>query len=167
VSEIPGVSRTKRMRINTTTRYGVRALFDMVHNNRGRPTQIKDISRRQKISERYLEQIFARLLKAGLLKSKRGPRGGYMLARDPAEVSIVDVIEAAQGPIIPVACLAQDGTGDNECPLRPHCVTRHVWRETQRLLVAYFSSVTIADLCAMAAKNGIPSEFGSGYTYSI
>ena len=95
------------MRINTTTRYGVRALFDMVHNNRGRPTPIKDISRRQKISERYLEQIFARLLKAGVLTSKRGARGGYMLARDPAEVSVVDVIEAAQGPIIPAAPPAQ------------------------------------------------------------
>ena len=90
-----------------------------------------------------------------------------MLARDPAEVSVVDVIEAAQGPIIPVACLAQDETGDNECPLAPKCVTRHVWSETQRLLVEYFSSVTIADLCATAAKKGIPTEFGGGYTYSI
>jgi DNA-binding IscR family transcriptional regulator len=90
-----------------------------------------------------------------------------MLTTDPAEVSVVDVIKAVQGPIIPVACLAHDETANKKCPLTPNCVTRHVWSETQRLLVEYFSSVTIADLCALAAKKGIPSEFGSGYTYSI
>ena len=70
------------MRITTTSRYGVRALFDVAYHGGGQPTQIKDIARRQKISQRYLEQIFNKLLKAGLLKSRRGPRGGYMLAKD-------------------------------------------------------------------------------------
>ena len=84
------------MRITTTSRYGVRALFDVSYHGGGEPTQIKDISRRQKISQRYLEQIFNKLLKAGLLKSRRGPRGGYMLAKDPSEVSVGDIIQAAQ-----------------------------------------------------------------------
>src|SRR5512147_1430190 len=105
------------MRITTTSRYGVRALFDVAYHGGGQPTQIKDISRRQKISQRYLEQIFNKLLKAGLLKSRRGPRGGYMLSRDPSEISIGDIISAAQGPIVPVLCLTEDRPGHHPCDI--------------------------------------------------
>ena len=105
------------MRITTTSRYGVRALFDVAYHGGGQPTQIKDISRRQKISQRYLEQIFNKLLKAGLLKSRRGPRGGYMLSRDPSEITVGDIISAAQGPIVPVRCL--DGEATKKKGVRP------------------------------------------------
>jgi len=103
------------MRITTTSRYGVRAIFDVAYPGGGRPTEIKDISRRQKISQRYLEQIFNKLLKEGLLKSRRGPRGGYMLSRDPAEISVGDVITAAQGPVVPVSCLSDDESKRQFC----------------------------------------------------
>ena len=155
------------MRITTTSRYGVRALFDVAYHGGGQPTQIKDIARRQKISQRYLEQIFNKLLKAGLLKSRRGPRGGYMLARDPSQITIGDIITAAQGPIVPVRCLAEDDPDSKECEILSSCITRHVWRETQKLLVDYYDSVSIADLCSTARKQGVSRDLDHKYMYFI
>jgi Rrf2 family transcriptional regulator, iron-sulfur cluster assembly transcription factor len=155
------------MRITTTSRYGVRALFDVAYHGGGQPTQIKDISRRQKISQRYLEQIFNKLLKAGLLKSRRGPRGGYMLARDPTNISVGDIINAAQGPIVPVKCLAPPESKKKDCEILNGCITRHVWQETQRLLVTYYNSVSVADLCALARKQGVSRELDHKYMYFI
>lgn len=155
------------MRITTTSRYGVRAMFDVAYHGGGQPTQIKDISRRQKISQRYLEQIFNKLLKAGLLKSRRGPRGGYMLAKDATEISVGDIILAAQGPIMPVRCLDKNADCPVECEISEGCVTVHVWQETQKLLVDYYNSVSIADLCSLARKNGVQREIDHKYMYFI
>jgi Rrf2 family iron-sulfur cluster assembly transcriptional regulator len=152
------------MRIATTSRYGVRAVFDIAYNGGGQPTQIKDICKRQKMSQRYLEQIFNKLVKAGLLKSKRGPRGGYMLSRDPSEISVLDIIDAAQGPIVPVACLNEKR---RNCKVFPECVTHHVWKGTQNLLVDYFDSVTIDDLLASARKQRLPRDLDHKYMYFI
>ncbi len=142
------------MRIATSSRYGVRAVFDIAYHGGGQSTQIKEICKRQKISQRYLEQILYNIQKAGLLKGKRGPRGGYMLSRDPSEITVLNIIEAAQGPIVPVACLNEK---TRNCEIFPLCVTHHVWKETQNLLVNYFDSVTIADLCALARKQHLPT----------
>lgn len=156
------------MRITTTSRYGVRAIFDVAYHGGGQPTQIKDISRRQKISQRYLEQIFNKLLKAGLLKSRRGPRGGYMLSRDPSEISVGDIINAAQGPIVPVKCLAQDcDSKKKSCDILETCITRHVWKETQTMLIDYYNSVSIADLCALARRQGVSRDLEHKYMYFI
>jgi Rrf2 family transcriptional regulator, iron-sulfur cluster assembly transcription factor len=155
------------MRITTTSRYGVRALFDVAYHGGGQPTQIKDISRRQKISQRYLEQIFNKLLKAGLLKSRRGPRGGYMLSRDADEISVGDIINAAQGPIVPVRCLSPIESKKKECDILSGCITRHVWQETQKILVDYYNSVSIADLCALARKHGVSRDLDHKYMYFI
>jgi len=155
------------MRITTTSRYGVRALFDVAYHGGGQPTQIKDISRRQKISQRYLEQIFNKLLKAGLLKSRRGPRGGYMLSRDPSEITVGDIITAAQGPIVPVRCLDEELSKRKGCDLVDACITRQVWKQTQRLLVDYYASVSIGDLCGLARKQGVSRDLDHKYMYFI
>ncbi len=155
------------MRVTTTSRYGVRAIFDVAYHGGGQPTQIKDISRRQRISQRYLEQIFNKLLKAGLLKSRRGPRGGYVLARDPSEITVGDIISAAQGPIIPVKCLERTAQCPSKCETSDNCVTVNIWKQTQDLLTKYYNSVTVGDLCAMARKQGIPREIDHKYMYFI
>jgi Rrf2 family protein len=155
------------MRIATTGRYAVRAVFDVAYHGGGRHTQIKDVSRRQGISQRYLEQIFNKLLKAGILKSRRGPRGGYVLARDASAITVGDIILAAQGPIVPVGCLAKKSDRSEQCSMEPSCVTRHVWLETQSILVNYFNSVTIDDLCSLARKQGIFRDLDHTYTYVI
>jgi len=152
------------MRIATASRYGVRAVFDVAYHGAGQPTQIKDICKRQKISQRYLEQIFNKLLKAGLLKSRRGPRGGYLLSRDPAEITVGDIIAAAQGPIVPVACLNEKR---NNCEILPSCITRLIWKETQKILVDYFDSVSIADLCSLARKQRVPRDLDHKFMYFI
>lgn len=155
------------MRIATASRYAVRAVFDVAYHGAGLPTQIKDISRRQKISQRYLEQICNKLLRAGVLKSRRGPRGGYVLADKPARISVGDVIVAAQGPIVPVGCLEQRPGDSDCCEMIDQCVTRHIWRKTQRLLTGYFDSVSIADLCLAARDQGISRDLDHKYMYFI
>jgi Rrf2 family protein len=155
------------MRISTAARYGVRAVFDVAYHGAGQATQIKDISRRQHISQRYLEQIFNKLLKGGILNSRRGPKGGYMLARDPSEITVMDIIEVAQGPIVPVYCLAEGQMEKMDDSIFTSCVTRHVWEQTQKLLVEYFQSVTIADLCSMAKKKGVSRDLDHNFMYYI
>jgi Rrf2 family protein len=143
-------------------------MFDVAYHGGGQPTQIKDIARRQKISQRYLEQIFNKLLRAGLLKSRRGPRGGYLLARDPSQISVGDVITAAQGPFVLVNCLAEPGDSKRkECEIRPSCITRQLWKETQRLLQDYYDSVSIADLCSLAREKGLSRDLDHKYMYFI
>jgi Rrf2 family protein len=155
------------MRITTTSRYGVRALFDLAYHGGGQPTQIKDIAERQKISQRYLEQIFNKLLKAGLLVSRRGPRGGYLLAREPSEITVGDIIAAAQGPIVPVRCLVEDDPEKVACDILSTCITRHVWQETQKVLVDYYNSVSLEDLCVLAREKGVPRDLDHKYMYFI
>src|SRR5579862_1842925 len=87
------------MKLSTKSRYGVRAVFDIAYHNSGRPTQARDIARRQDVPLRYLEQIFQELRRANLVEAKRGPRGGYFLARAPEQITLGDVVRAVQGPI--------------------------------------------------------------------
>ena len=87
------------MKLSTKTRYGVRAVFDIAYHNSGRPTQARDIARRQDVPLRYLEQIFQELRRANVVDAKRGPKGGYFLSRAPESITLGDVIRAVQGPI--------------------------------------------------------------------
>ena len=84
-----------------------------------------------------------------------------MLARDPSEITVGQIINAAQGPIVPVRCLSEKECSDQDCEIFDGCITRHVWKETQRLLVDYYNSVTIGDLCALARKQGVFKGSGS------
>ena len=88
-------------------------------------------------------------------------------SRDPSEISIGDIIYAAQGPIVPVRCLAQDECTKEECDIFEGCITRHVWKETQRLLVDYYNSVSIGDLCSLARKEGVSRDLDHKYMYFI
>ena len=93
------------MRLSTQSRYGVRAIFDIAYHSEGLETQVKDISRRQGISARYLEQIFQKLRKGGIVGSKRGPAGGYFLSKKPEEITIGEIVRITEGGINPVLCL--------------------------------------------------------------
>src|SRR5260370_12925648 len=87
------------MKLSTKARYGVRAVFDIAYHNAGRPTQARDIARRQEVPLRALEQISEELRRAHVVDAKRGPRGGYFLARSPESITLGDVVRAVQGPI--------------------------------------------------------------------
>src|SRR5579884_793519 len=113
------------MKLSTKTRYGVRAVFDIAYHNAGRPTQARDIARRQEVPLRYLEQIFQELRRANLVDAKRGPKGGYSLSRAPETITLGDVLRAVQGPIELLADEESDAAGE----LPPKAVAASIWRE--------------------------------------
>lgn len=115
------------MKLSTKGRYGLRALIDLaVHSSGGTPVSITSISARQDLSERYLEQLMAKLKKAGLIQSVRGAGGGYVLARDPGKISVGDVLRALEGNLDPVDCAGLDP--DGVCRAAGSCVTKYVWK---------------------------------------
>lgn len=142
------------MKLSTRGRYGVRAVFDMAFYGQGRPAQIRSIAERQEIPVRYLEQILNRLRRAGIVRTVRGPRGGYYLGRSPAQITVADVVRATDGPVSLVKC-KEVGRKDLQCHRAPTCVARQVWEEASRRLNDYLESVTIEQLCSDADRMGL------------
>ena len=136
------------MNISTKGRYAVRAMLDLALQPTGEPTLIKDISKRQGISDLYLEQLFNRLKTAGLLRSIRGPKGGFMLNKPAAEIKLIDILEAMEGPIAPVDC------GDNAelCARADACITRDIWTEMKKVMVEMLESTTLEDLAKQESE---------------
>jgi Rrf2 family transcriptional regulator, iron-sulfur cluster assembly transcription factor len=155
------------MRLSTKSRYGLRALFDMAYNSGTLPSQIKDISRRQEISPRYLEQIFQSFKKAGILKSKRGPQGGYILARKPDQITVREILEAAEGDTLLVECNVKKKKKKEECHFDGSCVTQTVWQEASEKLNELFSSMTLKSLCERGQSLGVKREQDHRFTYYI
>ena len=154
------------MRLSTQSRYGVRAIFDIAYHSEGLETQVKDISRRQGISQRYLEQIFQKLRKAGIVGSKRGPTGGYFLNKKPENITIGEIIRITEGGINPVLCV-NPGNSSQPCDRSGECVTQIVWDEAGKRLGDYFDSVTIKDLCKLAKEMGIKKDLDKRFMYYI
>jgi Rrf2 family transcriptional regulator, iron-sulfur cluster assembly transcription factor len=153
------------MKLTTQSRYGVRAIFDIAYNSEGLDTQVNDISRRQGISSRYIEQIFQKLRKGKIIGSRRGPKGGYFLIKKPAEISIGEIIRITENGLDPVFCV--NDNSKKICDRSAECVTRLIWCEAGRRLNEYFDSVTIKDLCDMAREKGITRELDKRYMYFI
>jgi len=154
------------MRLSTQSRYGVRAIFDIAYHSAGLETQVKDISRRQGISQRYLEQIFQKLKRAGIVGSKRGPSGGYFLGKKPEDITLAEVIKVTEGNITPVLCVnPEDST--QPCERSGECVTQIVWNEAGKRLKDYFDSVTVRDLCELAKQMGIKKDLDKRFMYYI
>ena len=155
------------MRLSTKSRYGLRALFDIAYHAGTLPAQIKDISRRQNISPRYLEQIFQELKRGGLLKSRRGPQGGYFLTRKPQEITVHQVITAAEGEMALVDCIKSGKGCKKVCEFDNECVTQKVWMQASKTLNDYLSSVTLKDLCDDAKAMGMEKELAHRFMYFI
>lgn len=153
------------MKLSNKGRYAVRALFDIAFYNDGRPTQVKDIAERQHIPPRFLEQIFQDLKRAGIVGSKRGPQGGYSLARKPGEIRLGDVVRALEGPIM----LGERETGSRRAAAGSEArrVTESVFRELSARVEACFDAVTIADICARADELGLKRPGTQRYVYVI
>ncbi|MFC1549009.1 RrF2 family transcriptional regulator [Candidatus Omnitrophota bacterium] len=138
------------MKLTTKSSYGIRALINLaiMHDN-ARPVTIKDISREEGISYVYLEQIFNRLKKQGIVNSIRGPKGGYVLSRDPSEVNVYEIISALEGVVYPGRCKAgrQDTAG---CELATRCASKEVWDEVARQLRTVLEGFSLEDLASRA-----------------
>ena len=154
------------MRLSTQSRYGVRAIFDIAYHSEGLETQVKNISRRQGISQRYLEQIFQKLKKAGIIGSKRGPSGGYFLSKKPEDITVGEIIRVTEGGINPVLCINSEDSMKS-CERSGECVTQIIWDEAGKRLKDYFDSVTIKDLCKLAKEMGIKKDLDKRFMYYI
>lgn len=150
------------MRLSTKTRYGVRAIFDIAYHGQDSPqssaAQARDIARREDIPLRYLEQIFQDLKRAGLVESKRGPRGGYYLKRPSSEISLSEVVRALQGPIEETFLLEEDESGASRPGQPPSSrqVTAGLWKELADHVSSWFAGVTVADLVKRGNQIGVP-----------
>jgi Rrf2 family cysteine metabolism transcriptional repressor len=132
------------MKLSTKGKYGVRAVYEIARHEGKGPISIKEISERQGISFSYLEQILHKLGKAGLIESVRGPAGGYLLARKPAELTIGDIVRTLEGPIALTHCLEPGEEGD--CYQAEDCVARMVWTRVGAKIEEALDSISFQDL---------------------
>lgn len=151
------------MKLSNKGRYGVRALFDLAFHGGGAAAQIRDIAERQSIPPRFLEQIFQDLRRAGLVSSKRGPRGGYQLSRAPSEITLGDVIRALEGQLSPDP---SDG-GAEDGDMTSIAITEAAFAELAQRIEACFEQVSLADLCRRAEEQGVKRGAPGGYVYVI
>ena len=129
------------MRLTTKGRFAVTAMLDLALNQNERPVSLADISTRQGISQSYLEQLFGKLRRAGLVCSLRGASGGYVLSRPAKEISVMDVIVAVDDNLDATQC-----QGGADCSHDMPCMTHNLWQGLNTLISDYLSSVSLGQL---------------------
>ena len=127
------------MRLSTKSRYGTRAMIDIAMHSAQGPTLMKDIAARQDIAPKYLDHILSSLRKAGLLKNIRGRGGGYVLARPAAKITLLQIIEAVEGPLSPVECLKSPSS----CIRSAVCPARPVWMRLKQAMIEVLEATTL------------------------
>lgn len=130
------------MKLSTRTRYGIRAILELAENEGSGPLQIKTIAHRQDISVKYLEQLMATLRSAGFVRSIRGSKGGYMLAKAPNQIKLSDVFDCLEGHVTTVECVEDK----NYCERAADCIARQVWAQVQDAIKNVLQSITLQDL---------------------
>lgn len=134
------------MKLSTKGRYAVMAMVDLATQNSDKPIALADVAERQEISLSYLEQLFGRLRRGQLVKSVRGPGGGYLLARDASEIRVADVIMAVDEPIKATRCTPGSPSG---CQSRQQrCLTHDLWEELGNQIYLFLSSVSLEDVAS-------------------
>lgn len=132
------------MRISTKGRYALRLMLDLATYNTGEPVSLKDVARRQEISEKYLEQIIAVLNKAGFVRSIRGAQGGYLLKRDPKDYTVGMILRLTEGDLAPVDCVSEEN--DGVCERKESCVTIRIWKQINDAVNGVIDNITLADM---------------------
>ncbi len=130
------------MKLSTRTRYGIRAIIELAQHEGERPLQLKTIAERQNISIKYLEQLMGVLRSAGFIRSVRGAKGGYVLARPPAQITLYEVFRCLEGPVTTTECV--DDTAS--CERSADCAARRVWAQLEEAIRKVLSGITLADL---------------------
>ncbi len=148
------------MKINTKTRYGLRTMIELAMQGNGKGLYQKEISRRQDISFKYLDQIIAALKASGLIVNAGGRMSGYVLSRDPGKISVYDIYRAFDRELTIIDCLKDEG----RCRREPSCATRTFWKELNDLNVNYLKSANLKDL---ATKQQAINERESASMYYI
>lgn len=139
------------MRINTRVRYAIRMMADIAAHSVEGPVPLRDVARRQELSKLYLSQLATPLRNASLLKSVWGNKGGYVLGRDAAQVSLREIIEAVDGPVAIIDCVL----APESCERSPHCVSIGVWSSINDAITGILERYSLDDL---VAENGVEEK---------
>lgn len=145
------------MRLTTKTRYALRALIELAGQPAGQALRGSVIARRQRVKPGYLEQILYRLRRAGLIRGRKGPGGGFTLARDPRAIRLRDILDAVGETTAPVQCLL--GKADDHCTHIATCPMKACWYELKTRVDSFFDNYTLAD--ALSGENSTKSKRGT------
>lgn len=137
------------MQISTKGKYSVRAILDIAQNSNGTPVPLAAISKREGISLQFLEQLFQQLRKGNVVKSIRGPHGGYVLAREASEITIGDIVRLVEPPLYTSSCFARDESVE-QCRIAESCIGGAIWAQLAEHINNFLDSITVADLCNKA-----------------
>ncbi|NLV24940.1 MAG: Rrf2 family transcriptional regulator [Deltaproteobacteria bacterium] len=144
------------MRLSTKAQYAVRAMVSLNLLHEGSPVNLREIAQREDLSLSYLEQLFVMLRRNEIVRSVRGPGGGYVPARPAAEIRVDEIIDSVEETLVPVACMEKDG----KCVCSEQCVTRSVWQGLGERIREFLGSITLEELTREARKKmeGISSN---------
>jgi Rrf2 family iron-sulfur cluster assembly transcriptional regulator len=151
------------MRITTKGRYGLRAVINLAKTNHSRPVSIGSIATQENVSSEFLEQIFFKLKKAGLIRSIRGPGGGFVLNRTPGEISVQDILEAVGETRGLTPCTLRRKT---LCDRPEPCAAHDIWTGLQKTMENYLTNVTLKDILAKNGKQ-VFAKLEAGQDFSI
>jgi Rrf2 family protein len=143
------------VRLNTQTRYAARAMIDLAEHYHKGSLALKEISIRQEVSARYMENLMGPLRSAGLVRTERGNKGGYILTRDPSDINLAEIVSRLEGTIAPVPCVENPRL----CHREPRCATRRIWCKLHEAVEKVLRETTLEDLVMMqqelaSADNG-------------
>ena len=139
------------MKLSTKGRYGLRAVLDLAVHADEEAVALSQIAERQEISMNYLEQLIAKLKKAGIVNSTRGAQGGYMLAAPAEDISVGDILRALEGDLNPVECSVV-GNADSVCDKADSCVTKYVWKRISDSINDAVDGIKLSELVAESKK---------------
>ena len=142
------------MKISTRGRYGLRILLDLALHDNGSPRMIRDIAGSQRISEKYISRLIIDLRRAGMVKSIRGSRGGYRIARYPKNLTVLDVIEAMEGPVSIIDCVTTES-----CDRQRGCAVRSIWCDMNNQIRSALAAVTLQDVIDRQRENVEMAEY--------
>ena len=140
------------MVISSKGRYALRVMVDLAEHGGDGYVSMRDVARRQEISDKYAGQIMTLLSRAGLVDGVRGKGGGYRLTRTPAQYSVGEILRLTEGSLAPVTCLEGE---ENTCPRAGHCHTLPMWEKLDSLINGYLDSVSLADLLRQTDGSGL------------
>lgn len=144
------------MKLSTRSRYGTRLMLDMAQRYNQGPIQLREISKRQKISIKYLEQIVRPLKKAGYVISARGPKGGHMLGKPPDAITVGEIVALLEGSRELIPCMEEP----NRCGLFAGCATRHIWMEASRAMYERLNAITLEELRTFSTERCRSADSG-------
>jgi Rrf2 family cysteine metabolism transcriptional repressor len=144
------------VRLSTKGEYASRAMLELSLHYEDKPLHIRDISKAQDIPQRFLEQILLQLKRAGYLRSRKGPDGGYHLSKSPADINVAEVIRVMDGPLAPIDCVSV--SAHEVCPHEDSCGLRWLWKEVRDSVAQILERTTFEELARKTKKARIARE---------